>query len=606
MSRERETAQRRGCGVKRDSPKGRYVMNDVLKFRNRETRRGGETTDDTETFERQPTGEAESDPGDRAPGSGAFDMFSETPSDPLFDRASGTPAGENAPGAREREKSRAELFLEAGIDKLLSEMDTTAVASDGTVKPVDATFDVQISKDRLKAFVDLYPASGGGKALEYAAICDHLLEMGIKEIAEESLSEGVHLCNSTGEIQRRVVAAEGIPPKFPREARLEIFFPLEGRKPPHMEHTEAKVDYRDRGEIFSVKTGELLAILEPAVPGEPGQDVFGNVIEVPDLPKAPVIMGDGVASDDGRIFTATTTGQPMFRGNRLLVKPVVVVQGDVDLRVGNVLFDGSIIVRGNVREGFLVSAGVDVEVFGNVESAFIKAGRNVHIHGGILGETSEIDAGGKVTMRFMEGGIVAADEEVVAMSHLMHARVHSGKSVLLEGRRGSDKGVLGGSVVALERIDVVAAGTPMGTRTLLATGIDFRTRARIEALEVRIRELQEMAAKISEVIKRSITRFVKDSHIALPPDIQTKMELLLQHYNASIRELHYLQDERTALRNSMEQKTRGGGYIKVKQKLHPGVVVEIRGVRREIKDELRFVSFRFDSDTGSIAMGSYR
>lgn len=584
-------------------------MNDVLQPRNKETYGDGETTDDAGMFAEQPAKQAQTDAGEGAPDSPTFDMFSETPADLLFDRASGTPAGENAPDAGESEKSRAELFLEAGIDKLLSEMDVAAVESDGTVEPVDATFDVQVSKDRLKALVDLYPASGGGKTLDYAAICDHLLEMGIKEIAEESLSEGVHLCNTTGEIQRRVVAAEGIPPQFPREARLEILFPLEGRRPPRMdmEHAEAKVDYRDKGEIFSVETGELLAILEPAIPGEPGRDIFGNVIEVPAPPKSLLTMGDGVAaSEDGKLFTATTTGQPMFLGNRLLVQPVVVVRGDVDLSVGNVLFDGSIIVRGNVREGFLVSAGVDVEVFGNVESASIKAGRDVYIHGGILGETSDIDAGGKVTMRFMEGGIVAADEEVIAKSHLMHARVHSGKSVILEGRRGSDKGVLGGSVVALERIDVAAAGTPMGTRTLLATGIDFRTRARIEALEARIRDLQEMAAKISEVMKRSVTRFVKDGRIVLPPDIQAKMELLIQHYNASIRELHHLQEERTALRNSMEQKIRGGGYIKVKQKLYPGVVVEIRGVRREIKDELRFVSFRFDSDTGSITMGSYR
>lgn len=581
-------------------------MNDVLKPRNKETCGDRKTTDDAGMFAEQPARQAKTDAGEGAPGPPDFDMFSETPAGLLFDRASDTPAGENAPDAGESEKSRAELFLEAGIDKLLSEMDVAAVASDGTVKPVDATFDVQVPKDRLKALVDLYPASGGGKALDYAAICDHLLEMGIKEIAEESLSEGVRLCNATGEIQRRVVATEGIPPKFPREARLEILFPLEGRRPPRMEHAEAKVDYRDKGEIFSVETGELLAILEPAIPGEPGRDIFGNVIEVPAPPKSPLTVGDGVVSEDGRLFTAATTGQPMFRGNRLLVKPVVVVRGDVDLSVGNVLFDGSIIVRGNVREGFLVSAGVDVEVFGNVESASIKAGRDVHIHGGILGETSDIDAGGKVTMRFMEGGTVSADEEVIAKSHLMHARVRSGTSVILEGRRGSDKGVLGGSVVALERIDVAAAGTLMGTSTLLATGVDFRTRARIEALEARIRELQEMAAKISEVMKRSVTRFVKDGRIVLPPDIQTKMELLIQHYNASIRELHHLQDERTALRNSMEQKIRGGGYIKVKQKLHPGVVVEIRGVRREIKDELRFVSFRFDSDTGSIAMGSYR
>lgn len=501
---------------------------------------------------------------------------------------------------------RGDHFFETGIDRLLAEIDELSPDGDGIVRPVDATFDVQIPKDHLKALVDLYPAAGGGTPLDYAKICDHLLEMGIREISEESLSEGVRLCNSTGEIQRSVVASEGIPPQQPREARLEILFPLEGRRPPSMEHTEAKVDYRDKGEIYSVETGEVLAVLEPAVPGVPGRDIFGNVIEVPDPPRSPLTVGNGVASEDGRTFTATTTGQPMFRGNRLLVKPVVVVRGDVDFSVGNVLFEGSIIVRGNVREGFLVSAGVDVEIFGNVEFASIRAGRDVHVHGGILGETSDIDAQGKVTMRFMEGGTVTADGDVIAASHFMHAKIFSGKSVLVEGRRGADKGILGGSIVALERIDAVAAGSPMGTRTHLAAGIDFRTRNRIEALEARIRELQEMAAKISEVMKRSVTRFVRDGRIVLPSDIQGKMELLIQHYNASIRELNHLQDERVALRNRMEQNVKNGGYIKVKQKLHPGVVVEIRGIRREIRDELRFVSFRIDSDTGTIVIGVYR
>ncbi len=40
-----------------------------------------------------------------------------------------------------------------------------------------------------------------------------------------------------------------------------------------------------------------------------------------------------------------------------------------------------------------------------------QAGRDVHIHGAILARESDIDAGGKVTMRFMEGGTVSADEE---------------------------------------------------------------------------------------------------------------------------------------------------------------------------------------------------
>jgi hypothetical protein len=77
------------------------------------------------------------------------------------------------------------------------------------------------------------------------------------------------------------------------------------------------------------------------------------------------------------------------------------------------------------------------------------------------------------------------------------------------------------------------------------------------------------------------------------------MELLIQHYNASSGSCTPAGRADPPLRTALEQKIRGGGYNKVKQKTAPlAYVVEIRASVREIKDELRFVSFRFDSDTG--------
>jgi hypothetical protein len=135
---------------------------------------------------------------------------------------------------------------------------------------------------------------------------------------------------------------------------------------------------------------------------------------------------------------------------------VVVIPGDVDYGSGNVVFEGSVIVRGNVLEDFRVEAGVDVEIFGNVESALVRAGRDLHVHGGILGEKADADAKGRLTARFVEGGHAGADGDVTVVSHLLHAEVFSCGTVEVQGR----KGILGGIVVARDRIEAVSAGPP--------------------------------------------------------------------------------------------------------------------------------------------------
>lgn len=502
---------------------------------------------------------------------------------------------------KEQERSRA--FLENSIEKLLAEVDAFALEEGGPVgaEVVDAFFEVQITRDKLKAFVDIYPASGGGAPLEYGKLRERFREMGVAALLEENLAEAVQRCNSEGEIQRRVLAAQGVSPQQPLEATLQILFPLEKKREPQGETEEGSVDYRDRGEIFAVQPGDALAILDPPVEGVPGRDIFGNVIEVPSAAKMVFRAGEGVVSEDGRHFVAARKGQPLFSGNEVSVKPVVIIPGDVDYGSGNVVFDGSVIVRGNVLDGFRVEAGVDVEVFGSVESATIRSGRDLHVHGGILGEKADVDAKGRLAVRFVEGGHAAADGDVTVVSHLLHAQVFSCGTVEVQGR----KGILGGVVVARDRIDAVSAGSTMGTRTHLVSGVDFRIQEQIAFLDGRIRKLQDLAAKISEVVKHTMARYLQGGHIQLPQQMQAKMDLLMQHYNTAVKEMNLFQDERTHLRNRMEQNVKSAGFIKVKNRVFPGVLVEIRGVKREIKDELRFVSFYLDPDTGELVSGTY-
>ena len=90
-------------------------------------------------------------------------------------------------------------------------------------------------------------------------------------------------------------------------------------------------------------------------------------------------------------------------------------------------------IQGHVREGFSVTAGRDLEVGGSVEAAHLRAGRNIVVRGGVVGEHSTVDAGGHVTLRFLEAGTATADGDVLVASHLLHATVMSCGTVVVQG-----------------------------------------------------------------------------------------------------------------------------------------------------------------------------
>ncbi len=503
-----------------------------------------------------------------------------------------------------RKRDREGLFEES-LDRILSEMESlVSRAVPDRVEPVDADgrFEVTLAGDGLSAYVDLYPPLGKGAPLDWILLVEELERMGIVNILTEGLLRAVEEANLSSRVVRHVLVAQGVPPKPPREARLEILFPLEGETRPSPEE-EGPVDYRERSRISSVAPGDVLAVFEPALPGEPGVDVRGQII--PSLPAREVRLrpGNGVVLDeDGRTFRAAETGQPALEGEVLRVDPVYEVRSDVDYGTGNIRFDGSVVVRGSVKEDFRVEAAFDIEVFGNLEAGEILAGRDADVHGGVLGQKALLTAGRDARVRFVEGGRIFADRDVEIVSHALHASVHAGGGILVKGF----KGVMGGELEAYDRVDCRSAGSPMGTRTRLVAGSSFRIRADAEALDARIRELQENGGKIAGVIKSILGRYTGGGKTPIPPEVAGKMERLIGLYTQAMGEVKELENRRNALLAQMEAGLRHKGIVKVKGIAFPGTVVEVRGVRRDLVDPLRFFSLRYDPEMGDLSLGPYQ
>src|SRR5690606_8653815 len=108
----------------------------------------------------------------------------------------------------------------------------------------------------------------------------------------------------------------------------------------------------------------------------------------------------------------------------------------VDNKVGNIDFNGSVMVRGNVLNGFRIKASGDVEVKGIVEGGYIENTGDVIVKQGIQGYNRlTINTKGSVTTKFVENAVLNVGGNVTPEA-IMHSEVSSKGNVTVLGKRG--------------------------------------------------------------------------------------------------------------------------------------------------------------------------
>ncbi|WP_128659839.1 DUF342 domain-containing protein [Paenibacillus sp. 598K] len=182
-----------------------------------------------------------------------------------------------------------------------------------------------------------------------------------------------------------VLIAIGKEPTLGRDASLEIYF--KEQIVSEFEEVNGMIDYRNHLKIPSVKANDLVARKIPLVPGAPGNDVFGAPI---DPPRAKDIMM--VAKNHIRITNyeayALKEGRPRITGERIKLIDITtthVLPGDVDMKTGNIVFSGDVIIYGNICDGMIVEALGDIYVMGNVYRATATATGSIYIKGNAIG-----------------------------------------------------------------------------------------------------------------------------------------------------------------------------------------------------------------------------
>ncbi|MBU3111746.1 flagellar assembly protein A [Clostridium lacusfryxellense] len=165
---------------------------------------------------------------------------------------------------------------------------------------------------------------------------------------------------------------------------------------------EQAIDYKAIGTVDGVEEGQVLAILHPGENGEDGIDIAGSKIVTKVAKRILLCVGEGCRLEDKFKVIATSEGRPSSKGSTFFVYKTHKIEGDVELKTGNIQFVGDIVVNGSVREGMKVEAGNSILISKNVAEAEIIASGDIIIKGNVI--KSNISAGKEdvVTLEYLE------------------------------------------------------------------------------------------------------------------------------------------------------------------------------------------------------------
>ncbi len=456
---------------------------------------------------------------------------------------------------------------------------------------IDCSYEIAVSQDKMEAYITVIPPQGGKEA-ELDSILEQLK---LNSISHGVINEALDSIVNNKIYNQKILIAKGTGPINGKDATLDYHFDTSvERKVSFLE--DGKVDFRELSLIKNINKDQLLVTMTPPTEGIVGYNVYNEEVKAKDGKKLNLPKGRNVeATEDGLGLVSTIKGEVKLIDNKVHVLPTYEVPANVDNSTGNIRFYGKVIVSGNVITGFSIDADEDVEVYGVVEGANIKAGGNIVLHRGMQGmNKGELQCDGDLIAKFIENSKVYAKGDIEAEA-IMHSTVYCGKKMEIKGRKGL---LVGGDIKACEEIKAKVIGSPMATITNLEVGTNPETRTKYDSLKNELETTKENFQKLSQAVDL-LTKYSKKA--SLPDDKRALLNKSIVMKLQTREKIGKLTGEIKSLEAYIEEIS--NGKIKVEQIVYPGTRITIGSSSLYIKDQVKYATFyRYG---GEVKIGSY-
>ncbi|MCB1139785.1 MAG: DUF342 domain-containing protein, partial [Leptospiraceae bacterium] len=244
------------------------------------------------------------------------------------------------------------------------------------------------------------------------------------------------------------------------------------------------VDFRNLNVVQTCKKGDLLARVLPGVPGEPGYTVTGRTLPATDGSSIVLEAGLNVEARGSEFFSRidghARVSNYQSRFPRIDVEEILELD-NVDYSTGHIEFPGTVVVRNAVFDGFQVKARGDIIIEKTVSNVFLKAEGDIILSGGAVTRNSGyVEAAGSIFARFAQKSSLLAGHGIFIQEVSMHSRLTAGQEIIVEEGRGE---IIGGDILAGQRVQARKLGTRMETATRITVGVDPDTFQKLREMD---------------------------------------------------------------------------------------------------------------------------
>lgn len=474
------------------------------------------------------------------------------------------------------------------------EREVVPLVSTAMTVPERESYLLTVSEDCLRATVRFYAPSPENIRIEYEEFMRDLqfryITYGVKEdvIRDFFSKEQREYCTD-------ILVAEGIAPRQGRDADIEYFFDTNLSRKPALKE-DGSVDFFHLNTLCQCEEGQTLAQIIPADEGEYGYNVKGEKLKPREVKKCSLKFGRNIQlSEDRMSIISMVAGHVTLVEDKVFVSNVLEVE-NVDNSTGNIEFEGSVEIHGNVCTNFEVRAKGNIIVRGVVEGAVLAAGGDIIIERGVNGMSRGVLAArGNVVSKFLENVNVSAGGYITTDS-ILHSKIYAGTEVNVSGKKGF---ITGGHVCATNLIAVKTLGSPMGASTIVEVGAQPDIKKRLLETQKQIGEIQKTLKSIQPIV----TVYNKKKQAGLPIEADKKQyfESLIIAEEQKRKEMEKLSEELEHLQALVENKN--NAQIAVEGEVYPGTKIVISEVSMMVQKKTHYC--RFIKRNGDVKMVAF-
>lgn len=436
-------------------------------------------------------------------------------------------------------------------------------------------FLVSVSQDEMEAYV--YVCGDCTKLTEL----DVVRALNKEGVVQGILYDEVRAMIAGNYENQSVRIAQGERGKTGEDGWYEFFFRTSVQRKPEI-LPDGSVNYQSIDWFELVEQGQRIAYYHEAKAGSCGQTVTGKPVEGRKGREQNVLTGKGfMVMPDKKTYLANVTGRIELTDHNIEISRLLVVE-EATLATGNVSFDGSVYIKGNVGSGVTVTATEDVVVAGFVEAAVIRAGGSVTLCQGMNGSGSgSVTAEKDIQGKFFESARLRAEENIHA-NYCLNSELYAGREIVVSGNEGV---IAGGSAYAGRVLNVYDAGNHVGLPTFVRLGTNEQILAKQQEIETREAEILKEMNILGNAYLEMNRKYA--------PEIRNTMDLYLKVENAIYtkeREMEKVTKDKLQLEEIM--KNIHDAEAVIRGTVYEGTVLEINGSRWTARSSVQNVHIR--------------